>query len=184
VTQEEDRYRRYYEVLEVPFGAGFAEVNRAYRHLRELYSTESIVTQPLENELAEGQRQEILEQVEEAYAALSELFRAGREGAEAQAMAPGGPVPVDAGDTYFTGEALRRLRERAGVELHDIELSTKISAQHLRNMEEENFEKLPETVFVRGYLKSYARHLGLDADKVANDYMARYADWKWGDKKQ
>lgn len=183
MTDEDDRYLRYYEVLEVPLEADFAEVNRAYRHLRELYSTDSIVTQPLESELTEGQREEILAQVEEAYAALSERFRERRSGETARETAAGRSIRLDIGESGITGDVLRRFREGAGVELHDIELATKVPAQHLGNMEEENFAMLPEMVFVRGYLKSYARHLGLDADRVANDYMARYAEWKWGDRK-
>ena len=48
-----------------------------------------------------------------------------------------------------------------------------MSIRSLQNIEEENFEDLPANVYVRGFVMSYARTIGLDADRVAVDYMTR-----------
>jgi cytoskeletal protein RodZ len=41
----------------------------------------------------------------------------------------------------------------------------------LESIEEETFEKLPALVYLKGFLKSYAQSLGLDPQKVIEDYL-------------
>ncbi|HBY96950.1 MAG TPA: hypothetical protein DEP84_23885 [Chloroflexi bacterium] len=64
------------------------------------------------------------------------------------------------------GEQLREAREARELTLQDIERATRIRAKYLRALEEENFEVLPGTVYVRGFLKTYARELGLDPEPL------------------
>ena len=73
----------------------------------------------------------------------------------------------------FDGPSLRRARLRASVELEEISETTKVSMTNLRNIEDEEFEDLPASVYVRGFVMAYANMLGLDAEKVATDYMMR-----------
>ena len=47
---------------------------------------------------------------------------------------------------------------------------------YLRFIEEERFDDLPAAVYVRGFVKGYARCLGLDPDRVAPSYMRRYEE--------
>ncbi|MCP5105764.1 MAG: helix-turn-helix domain-containing protein [bacterium] len=61
---------KYYEILELESGASANDLTRAYNHLKKLYSSESMATQPIDNEWNETDKQQILERVEEAYAAL------------------------------------------------------------------------------------------------------------------
>jgi flagellar biosynthesis protein FlhG len=75
--------------------------------------------------------------------------------------------------TEFDGSSLRRARLRAGVELKEISDITKVSMTNLQNIEDEEFEGLPASVYIRGFVMAYANMLGLDAEKVATDYMAR-----------
>jgi cytoskeleton protein RodZ len=42
----------------------------------------------------------------------------------------------------------------------------------LQAIEEENFEQLPGGVFNRGFIRAYAKHLGLDSEEAVNDYLA------------
>ena len=70
MSSQEDKYRNYYEALELEENATLADINRAYKKLKELYSTESIVTDPILDEFGEDQREEIVDQIEEAYKAL------------------------------------------------------------------------------------------------------------------
>lgn len=76
-------------------------------------------------------------------------------------------------DTEFTGALLRALREAKGLSLKDIAGRTRIGTPHLQNIEDEAFDRLPERVFLRGFLLSYARELKLDAARVADSYLRR-----------
>jgi hypothetical protein len=78
-------------------------------------------------------------------------------------------------DGRWTGPALRRTRLARGLELAQIHSITKVTPVHLRNLEEERFEALPASVYVRGFVSAYARCLGLDAGRVAGDYLERLA---------
>ena len=69
--------------------------------------------------------------------------------------------------------ALRRTRLARGLELDQINAITKVNPVHLRSIEEERFEALPASVYVRGFVSAYARCLGLDAGRVASDYLER-----------
>jgi len=89
-----------------------------------------------------------------------------------EAEAPADPLRIDA-DTEFTGALLQALREAKGLTLKDIAGRTRIGAGHLHNIEVEAFDLLPERVFLRGFLLSYARELKLDAARVADTYLRR-----------
>lgn len=66
------------------------------------------------------------------------------------------------------GEKLRRARKRAGVDLIEAELSTKIRAKYLEALENEDFDLLPNDIYTRGFLSTYAQYLELDPDKIIN----------------
>lgn len=67
-------------------------------------------------------------------------------------------------------EYLRGQRERASLRIEDIARVTKIPERSLRQLEEGRFEELPADVFVRGFLRSYARVVGVNADDVVRRY--------------
>jgi hypothetical protein len=73
------------------------------------------------------------------------------------------------------GSALRKARERRHVSLDEASRDTKLTPAHLRALEDEDFEALPGDPWIRGSLRTYARYLGLSADKVASAY-ARHAE--------
>jgi cytoskeletal protein RodZ len=60
------------------------------------------------------------------------------------------------------GQYLRNAREARNIDIRDAAQQTRISVNYLKALEEEDFAKLPGPVFVRGFLKSYARFLDLD----------------------
>lgn len=55
--------------------------------------------------------------------------------------------------------------------LREIADSTRISLRYLEALEEERFDVLPAHVFARGFLREYARVVGLDPDEVVNAYL-------------
>lgn len=60
------------------------------------------------------------------------------------------------------GDELREKRESMGLSIYDIERETKIKSTFIEAIENENFEKLPGRVYVKGFVKNYAKFLGLD----------------------
>ena len=70
------------------------------------------------------------------------------------------------------GDRLRKEREQRGISLDDIALATKIRAGLLQALEEEKFERLPGGIFNKGFVRAYARHLGIDEEQAITDYLA------------
>lgn len=70
------------------------------------------------------------------------------------------------------GDRLRREREMRGITLDEITESTKISRRHLEALESEHFSQLPGSVFNKGFVRAYARFLGIDEDQAVADYTA------------
>ena len=69
------------------------------------------------------------------------------------------------------GENLRREREMRGVSLEEISSATKISLRFLDAIEREDFSKLPGGIFSRSFIRSYARYLGLDEERVVAEFQ-------------
>lgn len=69
------------------------------------------------------------------------------------------------------GDKLRRERERKGITLDEISLATKINTRMLRALEEEQFELLPGGIFNKGFVRAYARQVGIDEDEAVSDYV-------------
>jgi cytoskeletal protein RodZ len=69
------------------------------------------------------------------------------------------------------GEKLRKQREQRGIALEAISGTTKISTRMLRALEEENFNQLPGGVFNKGFVRAYARYVGLDEEEAIADYL-------------
>jgi cytoskeleton protein RodZ len=69
------------------------------------------------------------------------------------------------------GERLRRERELRGISLDEIAAATKIGTRLLRALEDEQFDLLPGGIFNKGYVRAYARHLGIDDEQAVADYL-------------
>jgi cytoskeletal protein RodZ len=57
------------------------------------------------------------------------------------------------------------------VPLREIADVTKISLRYLEALEQERFDVLPAPVFAKGFLREYARYVGLDPDEVVNSFL-------------
>jgi hypothetical protein len=75
---------------------------------------------------------------------------------------------------FEIGNTLREARLRRGIEIADCEAATKIRAKYLRAMEEEQFDILPGTTYVKGFLRTYAEFLELDGRLVLDEYESRF----------
>jgi len=74
------------------------------------------------------------------------------------------------------GEELRRERLIREISLEEISQATKISVRLLRALEESDLKRLPAPTFTRGFIRAYARHLGIDPEEKVNAYLSDLAD--------
>lgn len=75
---------------------------------------------------------------------------------------------------FELGNNLREARQRRRIDLVIAEQDTKIRSKYLAALETEDFDVLPGPVFVRGFLRTYSRYLGLDAQLFVDEYNARF----------
>ncbi|HTT24883.1 MAG TPA: RodZ domain-containing protein [Candidatus Sulfotelmatobacter sp.] len=70
------------------------------------------------------------------------------------------------------GDKFRKAREKRELSFDDVSNVTKISPRMLQAIEEEHFDQLPGGVFNRGFIRAYAKHLGMNSEDAVNDYLA------------
>ena len=68
------------------------------------------------------------------------------------------------------GQYLRRIRKERNMSVEEVSRSTRIPSASLDRLENDQFDDLPGEVFVRGFLRAYARAIGV----AAEDVLARY----------
>ena len=73
------------------------------------------------------------------------------------------------------GPILERKRREKGLSLKDVEQATKIRTRYLEGLEREDPTVLPDPVYARGFLKTYANFLGLDGDRLSRELRDRRA---------
>lgn len=64
------------------------------------------------------------------------------------------------------GKLLATAREVKGLTTADVADKLKLTSRQIEALEAEEFEKLPAAVFVRGFIRNYARLVGLDAERL------------------
>jgi Helix-turn-helix domain/RodZ C-terminal domain len=68
------------------------------------------------------------------------------------------------------GATLREARTRRKVDLSEVEAAIKIRLRYLRAMENEDWDVLPGGAYTRGFIRTYASYLGLDGERLAEEY--------------
>jgi cytoskeleton protein RodZ len=76
---------------------------------------------------------------------------------------------------FEIGSSLREARMRRRLELSQAERDTRIRARYLGALEDERFEVLPGAAYAKGFLRTYADYLGLDAQRFVDEYNTRFA---------
>ncbi len=74
---------------------------------------------------------------------------------------------------FEIGTTLREARVRRKLTLQQVEEDTKIRVKYLQAMENEDFDVMPGATYVKGFLRTYATYLGLDARIVLDEYTSR-----------
>ncbi|HCJ78887.1 MAG TPA: DUF4115 domain-containing protein, partial [Desulfotomaculum sp.] len=72
------------------------------------------------------------------------------------------------------GHVLKRTRVEKNLSLAQAEEETKIRQKYLVALENENFNVIPGRVYVKGFLRNYARYLGLNAEELVWWYEKQY----------
>src|SRR5262245_19777487 len=70
------------------------------------------------------------------------------------------------------GQFLRKRREERQMSVEEIARATRVPMDSVTRIEADQFDELPGEVFVRGFLKSYARAVGLPCEEVLARYTA------------
>jgi hypothetical protein len=73
------------------------------------------------------------------------------------------------------GEELKRERELRDISLKEIAEATKISIRFLEALEQNHFDILPGGIFNRGFIRAYARFIGIDGEEMVNAYLHELA---------
>ena len=172
---------KYFETLEISPDATITEIRNAYNRLKKLYSTDSVVISPIADEFSKREREEILEQVENAFKKLMESLK-GQHGSSpvhtSFLASDDDPSAEKIEEESYSGSVLKQIREKMGIQLFEVSLDTKIRIELLESIENEKFDSLPQEVYLKGHLINYASYLRLKPNKVTHDYIARYRAWE------
>jgi hypothetical protein len=172
---------KYFDILELPDGASLREVQNAYLRLKKLYSNPSIALAPLAEEFTDKKKLRVLHEIEEAYTKLRDGLvetPEDREKSPAERPDPRLPEADRLDEITFSGPVLRKIRERLELSEHAVSQELKLRTDLLRALEEERFEMLPQEPYLKGHLLIFARFLGLQSDRVVEDYLQRFRAWK------
>ena len=80
---------------------------------------------------------------------------------------------MEAAESGF-GNAFVSAREQMGLSQREVAEELKLAWKTIESLESEDFESLPPYVFVRGYVKSYSKLVGIDADEMASKLVSFY----------
>ena len=69
------------------------------------------------------------------------------------------------------GDFFKQVRETKGLTVDEVASKTRIRTDFVKALEEGNFAKLPDQVFARGFVRSYARSLGLDEEDAIHRFI-------------
>jgi len=167
-----------YQALGLKPDAGLREVEQAYNSLRALYGEDSLATYSL---LEFADRQEKLDALQAAYEKILSEKLIKRD----EPVAPDAvpiicklePVEVSVDPLAQPGLYLQQLREIRGMSLRDVAERTKVGTFHLECIESERFDRLPAPVYLRGFVREFARTVGADdIDAVAEALLEHYRE--------
>jgi cytoskeleton protein RodZ len=75
---------------------------------------------------------------------------------------------------FEIGASLREARVKRGLSPADVQKAIRIRGRYLQALEEERWELLPGDAYVKGFLRTYADYLGLDANLYIDEYNSRF----------
>ena len=186
----------HYEILDLKPTATKSEIQQSFSRLRKTYETDSLAVYSI---LSEDEREDMMARIEEAYRILIDEEKRynydqslGLQISEEQEeTALGKSFPKKsrkrsdkkektAKDTAsidpLSQDFLKRVREKKGISLKDIAESTNIRTYMLSALEDGEYRKLPGRAYAIGFLREYAKYLGIDY-QTAKQNLDMWAKW-------
>lgn len=74
------------------------------------------------------------------------------------------------------GEKLRTAREERGISISEVAEQTRISPLYLEAIDQDNYKSLPGGIFNKGFVRSYAKYVGIDEQEALQDYSRLVAE--------
>ena len=74
------------------------------------------------------------------------------------------------------GDRLKTARIEQGLSIEDVVTRMHLSVGILKAIEDNNFDEVTAPIFVKGYLRAYARIVSLDEDEIIQQYLDYYSD--------
>jgi cytoskeletal protein RodZ len=74
------------------------------------------------------------------------------------------------------GEKLRQAREARGITLSEVADQTRISPLYIESIENDDYRALPGGIFNKGFVKSFAKYVGVDEQEALQDYATLAAN--------
>ena len=178
----EDSLQASFDFFGLSDDASIDEVEKSFRELRNLYSEGSLATYSL---LDDADRQEKLAALRKAYDRILQSYSHTTDSA-VDPERGAGPFPaevlkvnIDADLQQMPGLFLQQSRKALGLSLQDVATRTKVRASILQDIEEQRFDFLPAPVYLRGFLREFARMVNVpDADALIDAFMTRYKNDK------
>jgi len=176
-TEEKEKYLK---ILGLSSEATFVEIKRVYKRLLRLYSSETSIISSIADDFSKRKKQEVIRELENAYKKLSSQIEYEQSIKKQKTKLSKIEKSMDHSlqGIAFSGRMLRDIRRKQDIQLFDVSLETKIRTVILKNIESEKFEDLPQEVYLRGHVWSYAKYLSLNPKKVMDDYLKKYKAWK------
>jgi DnaJ-class molecular chaperone len=81
-------------------------------------------------------------------------------------------------ESSLSGKDIRELRVSKKISIEDIYRKTNVPKKTIEDIEEECFDELPALVYLKGFLKLYARILNVNENQMVDSYMKRFFEWK------
>jgi len=78
--------------------------------------------------------------------------------------------------TSLVGEKLRQAREKKGLTIEQAQKQTHIHSTVLTALEEDRCDTILTAAYVKSFLKKYSAYLGLDSQKILNEYLASHPE--------
>lgn len=79
------------------------------------------------------------------------------------------------------GEKLRQAREEREITISEVAEHTRISSPYLQAIENDEFKTLPGGIFNKGFIKSFAKYVGVDENEAMEDYAKQFSQQNDGD---
>jgi len=187
----------HYEILDLKPTATKSEIQQSFSRLRKTYEADSLAVYSI---LSEDEREDMLARIEDAYRILIDEEKRydydqslGINALEEQGDSvseKSGPKKhrkrsdkkdKSAKDTTgsidpLSQDFLKRVREKKGVSLKEIAESTNIRIYMLSALEDGEYRKLPGRAYAIGFLREYAKYLGIDY-QTAKQNLDMWAKW-------